>query len=101
MAKPKAPASSPFDALVGARRQREVVSGSQAPEHLNIQPSQHLGARAFKQLAKSVDPEYVKFTTYIRKSTHKRLKMEGLQQGRELSELIEDLVEKWLAGGAG
>jgi hypothetical protein len=100
MAKPKAPASSPFDALVGARRQREATEANEMSDQLSMQTVKQLDVQVAKQLAKSVDPEYVKFTTYIRKTTHKSLKVKALQQGRELSDLIEELVHTWLADGA-
>lgn len=47
---------------------------------------------------KRSDPEYVGFTTYIRKSTHHEVKPALLQEkkGRELSELVEELLASWL-----
>lgn len=85
--KPLAP--SPFNALVQARQQR-------AEEHLDIQTSKHLDIQPSPKGAKSTDPEYVKFTTYIRKTTHRAVKMKALQQERELSDLVEQLLADWL-----
>lgn len=47
---------------------------------------------------KRSDPDYVGFTTYIRKDTHHDVKVALLQEkeGRELSELVEDLLAGWL-----
>jgi hypothetical protein len=47
---------------------------------------------------KRSDPDYVGFTTYIRKDTHHEVKLALLQEkeGRELSELVEDLLTGWL-----
>lgn len=47
---------------------------------------------------KRSDPDYVGFTTYIRKDTHHEVKLALLQekQGRELSELVEELLTNWL-----
>jgi len=47
---------------------------------------------------KRSDPEYIGFTTYIRKNTHLKVKIALLQerQGRELSELVEELLGNWL-----
>ena len=47
--------------------------------------------------AKRSDPNYVGFTTYIRKSTHLKVKIALLQEGngQELSELVETLLTNW------
>jgi len=47
---------------------------------------------------KRSDPDYVGFTTYIRKDTHHDVKLALLQEkeGRELSELVEELLTNWL-----
>lgn len=47
--------------------------------------------------AKRSDPDFIGFTTYIRKETHKNVKIALLQEGngRELSELVEELLAKW------
>jgi hypothetical protein len=47
---------------------------------------------------KRSDPDYVGFTTYIRKETHRKAKIALLEKedGRELSELVEELITEWL-----
>ena len=47
---------------------------------------------------KRSDPDYLGFTTYIRKSTHLKVKIALLQEGkgREMSELVEELLGHWL-----
>lgn len=47
--------------------------------------------------AKRSDPNFIGFTTYIRKDTHLKVKIALLQEakGRELSELVEELLLKW------
>lgn len=47
---------------------------------------------------KSADPEFTQITAYIRKDTHRNVKIELLKEGkdRELSELVEDLLSSWL-----
>lgn len=47
---------------------------------------------------KRSDPDYVGFTTYIRKDTHYEVKVALLQEkkGRELSMLVEELLAHWL-----
>ena len=49
-----------------------------------------------KALAKSTDPEFMKFTTYIRKSTHRAVKMRMVGAEREMSDLVESLLADWL-----
>jgi hypothetical protein len=48
--------------------------------------------------AKRSDPDFVGLTTYVRRDTHTRAKIALLQEGkgRELSELVEDLIYSWL-----
>jgi hypothetical protein len=47
---------------------------------------------------KRSDPDYVGFTTYIRKETHRGVKRALLDEPeeRELSELVEELLANWL-----
>jgi len=47
-------------------------------------------------IAKSVDPDFTKFTTYIRKHTHRAVKVKLAEQGREFSGLVEELLSDWL-----
>jgi hypothetical protein len=49
-----------------------------------------------KPLAKSADPAYMKFTTYIRKSTHLGVKTRLVSKEKELSDLVEELLSTWL-----
>lgn len=48
--------------------------------------------------AKRSDPDFVQTTAYIRKDTHKDIKRALLddEQGRDFSELIEELLKIWL-----
>ena len=48
-------------------------------------------------LAKSRDPRYVKFTTYVPRQTHLRVKSLLVGEGRELSDLVSELLEDWLS----
>jgi hypothetical protein len=47
-------------------------------------------------LAKSSDPAYMKFTTYVRKSTHLGVKTRLVSKKKELSDLVEELLSNWL-----
>jgi hypothetical protein len=62
---------------------------------------QRRGARQDKSddsrpLAKSSDPAYMKFTTYIRKATHLGVKTRLVSKEKELSDLVEELLSNWL-----
>lgn len=49
-----------------------------------------------KRLAKSADPSFMKFTTYIRKTTHIGVKTRLVSKKMELSDLVEELLSNWL-----
>lgn len=59
-------------------------------------PSPQANGDFAKPLAKSSDPAFTKFTTYIRKTTHRAAKMRLVGEDRELSDLVEDLLSTWL-----
>lgn len=48
--------------------------------------------------AKRSDPDFVQTTAYIRKDTHRDVKIALLHEGqeREFSELVEELLSNWL-----
>jgi hypothetical protein len=49
-----------------------------------------------RRLAKSADPAFMKFTTYIKKATHLGVKTRLVSKEKELSDLVEDLLSNWL-----
>ena len=71
---------SRFDDLFGAVKGR----GEEPP-----QPEE-------KKKAKGSDPDYVRTTVYLPKQLHRRLKAAALDEEREMSEIVEDLVSQWL-----
>jgi len=111
-------ASSPFDALRIARlplgrsgeEDKAVIPGSEATKTVNqldVQTSKHLDIEALEQpdvqtskqpdqLAKSKDPAYVKFTTYIDRDIHLRVKALAVRHQLEMSQLVEELLVGWL-----
>lgn len=89
MAKQTGQRSSAFDALVSLRKPTANGQTKQS----NSQTSKQLDVGK----AKSVAPDYLKFTTYIRKTTHKAVKLKALEQGRELSDVVEELLAGWLS----
>jgi hypothetical protein len=91
-----------FDARAGGKgtgkekgRDGARVS-SKAKPAAERQPEER--SRRGRPSGKRSDPDFVGFTTYIRKETHRRAKIALLEQGdgRELSELVEELLAQWL-----
>ena len=75
-----------FDELVKAR-QKDQESSHQDP------PSR----RAAPSAGKRSDSEYKQVSAYIRRDTHFKVKLALLQEGREFSELVEELLGEWIA----
>lgn len=83
MPKRSAPAYSPFAVLKTAKQS-------------DVQESEQLASQMVDSHAKSKNPAYTKFTIYIQKSTHRAAKLKALQNDRELSGLVEELLVNWL-----
>lgn len=47
---------------------------------------------------KSSDPDYISTTILLRKVTKKRFQMRALDEGQDLSDIVEALLEAWLKG---
>jgi hypothetical protein len=45
---------------------------------------------------KTSDPAYISTTILLRKELKKRLQMRALEDGRDLSDIVGELVEAWL-----
>ena len=52
-------------------------------------------AKASRARGKKNDPNYVQVTVYLRKSVHQTAKKILIDQEREFSELVDDLVSQW------
>lgn len=113
---------SRFDKIFAARETEEAQNKEKPPTGKNIGKEKNADRTAAEQTAspaaeppakssdqtnnkqrgrppaKRSDPDFVGLTTYIRRETHTRAKIALLQQGegRELSELVEDLLRDWL-----
>lgn len=93
---------SKFDRLFDARgggvskKAGKAKKGVEAPPAGGIDGGE--SRRRGRPSGKRSDPDYVGFTTYIRKGTHREVKIALLQEGegRELSELVEELLSGWL-----
>ena len=83
---------SRFDNLFGAARSSKAIETlghsdartSNDTEHLDIQKS------------KSKDPNYQRTTIYLPKAMHRRLKAAAAHEEKEMSAIVEELLEQWL-----
>ena len=84
---------SKFQGLIDAANSRENTAAKPAP----VVMSTKRGGRG-RPRGKRSDPNFEQVTTYLRKHTHQGVKIALLQEGRgqEFSELVEDLLAKWL-----
>jgi hypothetical protein len=84
---------SKFDKLLSTAKGRDKTSAKKSS-----QGSETPARRRGRPTGKRSDPDFEQTTAYIRKDTHRNVKIALLQegQGREYSELVEDLLSKWL-----
>jgi hypothetical protein len=95
---------SRFDSLFNAARlnQPELTS-----EHSNIQTSESLDIQtntldidAHEQLdvqtSKSKNPTFQRTTVYLPKELHKKFKVTAMNEDREMSDIMIELIEQWL-----
>lgn len=64
--------------------------------NLNISTSKSLDTQTSKK-AKSVNPDYTRTTVYLPKKMHKKLKAIALDEEKEMSSILEELIETWLS----
>ena len=62
----------------------------------NISASKHTDVQMSKK-AKSANPDYTRTTVYLPKKMHKLLKAIALDEEREMSSIVEELIETWLS----
>lgn len=79
---------SRFDALFGAVRQQQKSE----PEPQQITNSSDTA----RPIAKGKDPNYQRTTIYLPKALHRRFKAAAIESEREMSDIVEELVEQWL-----
>ena len=84
---------SKFKGLIDAANTRENTAAQPAPV---VMPTKRPSRG--RPRGKRSDPNFEQITAYIRKQTHQGVKIALLQEGRsqEFSELVEDLLAKWL-----
>ena len=61
----------------------------------DISTSKHLDAQTSKK-AKSANPDYTRTTMYLPKKMHKQLKAIALDEEKEMSSIVEELIDSWL-----
>jgi len=85
---------SKFKGLLDAKR--EQVPTMDTSEI--VLPAAGTGSKPGRPRAKRSDPNYVQTSPYIKKTTLQAVKMQLLSegQGREYSELVEELLLEWL-----
>ena len=66
-------------------------SASQEPQSVFSEPPPEQSKKS-----KSTSPEYKRTTIYLRKALHRKLKATAADQDREMSEIIEEMVENYL-----
>ena len=100
-----------FDGLMGAVRKKNVQTSKnpdvraaqtsstssdvQASENSNTSTSKHSDIQTSK-IAKSANPNYMRTTVYLPKKMHKKLKAIALEEEKEMSSIVEELIEAWL-----
>lgn len=84
---------SKFDKLLSTAKGRDKTSAKKSSQGSEI-PAKRRG----RPTGKRSDPDFEQTTAYIRKDTHRNVKIALLEEGegREYSELVEELLSKWL-----
>jgi len=85
---------SKFDKILSTAKGRDKTSTKKTSQADATQTK-----RRGRPTGKRSDPDFEQTTAYIRKETHRRVKISLLEegQGREYSELVEELLSKWLS----
>lgn len=82
---------SRFDQLIGSVGKQKT----QDPTKVQATADQSKTPMAASK-AKCKDPNYQRTTFYIPKDIHREFKMAALEDGVEMSDIIEDLISQWL-----
>lgn len=93
-----------FDRLVNqakqGRRSPQPEPDAALPEIEEIPEVKHSDVQTYKQpsaqMSKTKDPSYQRTTVYLPKALHKKLKAAAVDEEKEMSDIIESLVDEWL-----
>ncbi|MCU0546295.1 MAG: CopG family transcriptional regulator [Oscillatoriaceae cyanobacterium Prado104] len=70
--------------------------GSQSDDFETLQGRADIPQPTEKKQAKSNNPHYVMTTVYLPKQLHRQLKVAAVDEEKEMSEIVEELVDRWL-----
>lgn len=76
---------SKFSGILNEARNRPPVSPEESP-----------APKSVKKTGRRSDPDYLQANSYIPRSLHRKVKIQLLQDDREFSELIEELLTTWI-----
>lgn len=83
---------SRFDNLFGAARSGKAADATESSDAQTSNTTKHLDI----QTSKSKDPDYQRTTIYLPKAMHRRLKAAAANEDKEMSTILEELLEQWL-----
>jgi len=83
---------SRFDNLFGAARSGKAADATESSDTQTSNAAKHLDI----QTSKSKDPTYQRTTIYLPKAMHRRLKAAAANEDKEMSAIMEELLEQWL-----
>ncbi len=83
---------SKFDGIRGIRRERTQKPAPEGKDDKEEAPARKRG----RPKGKRSNPDFTQVTAYMRKDTYKNAQKALLDEDEEFSELVEDLVSKWL-----
>ena len=83
---------SRFDNLFGAARSGKAADATESSDTQTSNTTEHLDI----QTSKSKDPTYQRTTIYLPKAMHRRLKAAAANEDKEMSAIVEELLEQWL-----
>ncbi len=89
--------NSDFGALLRLRgdwKPEEPVT--QSPDHLVTQVTAATPAAAVRRKGKSQNPDFDRLTVYLNRETILALNRRKVEEGRELSELVQEALDAWL-----
>lgn len=104
--------SSRFDALFGAARDSQTeqptttdmeevaaqaieITSAELPRVILAEEEQTTGAEN-QALAKSKDPNCQRTTLYLARALHRQFKSAAAAEGKEMSDIMEGLIQGWL-----
>lgn len=74
--------------------QESKTKKKEPPMNSNVETSKHPDSETSN--AKSKNKGYTRTTFYLPKTTHQRLKIAAISQGEDMSDIVAELIEKWL-----